>query len=217
MPTATRDRLMKTAHDLFYREGFRNVGLDRILADVGVTKTTFYNHFETKEDLVLAVLQWHDHWWRDEFVRLLRRLGGDSPRGQLLALPDALAEMLRSDTFNGCFFINVAVEFPLPHDPAHQAASRHKHAMEEIIRQLAGYAGAADPLALAQELSLLLEGAYVTLQISRRESTTEVVRRILNLCLDRHLLPERPARRASKSALPRRRIAGAKNQTRRPA
>jgi len=209
MPTATRERLMKTAHDLFYREGFRNVGLDRILADVGVTKTTFYNHFETKEDLVLAVLNWHDHWWRDEFVRLLRRHGGDSPRGQLLALPDALAEMFRSDTFNGCFFINVAVEFPLPHDPAHLAAAGHKHAMEEIIRQIAGYAGADDPGGLAQEVSLLLEGAYVTLQISRRETTTDVVRRILNLCLHKHLGPDRPARatrRAPRPIQPRRRI-----------
>jgi len=56
MATSTRERLVLAAHDLFYAEGFHAVGLDRILAEVGVTKTTFYNHFASKDDLVLEVL-----------------------------------------------------------------------------------------------------------------------------------------------------------------
>ena len=78
---STRERLIKTAHDLFYQEGYHTVGLDRILAQVGVTKTTFYNHFESKDDLIIESLRWHDKWWQETFRAMLRRYGGDTPRG----------------------------------------------------------------------------------------------------------------------------------------
>jgi AcrR family transcriptional regulator len=69
MTTSRRQDLVDTAMQLFYRNGFHAVGLDRILADTGVTKTTFYNHFESKDDLVVAVIQQRDRWWRDTFWR----------------------------------------------------------------------------------------------------------------------------------------------------
>lgn len=185
--TPTRERIIRTAHDLFYNEGFIAVGLDRILAEVGVTKTTFYNHFPSKEDLVVEVLRWHDSWWRDAFRQMLRRHGGDTPRGQLLAVPDALAELFTGDAFNGCIFVNVAVQFPAPHDPAHRLAAEHKEAMEDLLRELAGYAGAADAKALAEEIGLVMEGAYVTRQVSGRAETAETARRLVDEIVKRHL------------------------------
>jgi len=183
----TRERLIRTAHDLFYRDGFHTVGLDRIISEVGVTKTTFYNHFPSKDDLVLEVLRWHDRWWRDTFKEMLRRHGGDTPRGQLMAVFDALEETLAADGYNGCFFINVAVQFPLAHDPAHIAAAEHKRAMEGVIRELAAYAGAADPAAFAQELSLVMEGAYVTRQVTGNDATAAIARRIGTMLIEQHL------------------------------
>ena len=59
--------------------------------------------------------------------------------------------------------------------------------MEDILRELAGYAGAAEPAALAQELALLMEGAYVTQQVSRRADTADVMRRMVERLLDRHI------------------------------
>ncbi len=187
MAETARDRIIRAAHDLFYRVGFHTVGLDAILYEVGVTKTTFYNHFESKDDLVRAVLQWHDRWWQETFRDMLKRHGGDSPRGQLLAVPDALAELFTRDDYNGCFFVNVAVQFPQPHDPAHEAAAAHKHAMESIIRELAGYAGADDAATFAREMSLILEGAYVTRQVTRNTDTANVARRLVNLLVDHHM------------------------------
>ncbi len=192
MAEVTRDRIIRVAHDLFYRRGFHTVGLDAILADVGVTKTTFYNHFQSKEDLVHETLRWHDRWWQDTFRASLKKHGGDTPRGQLLAIFDALDELLASDDFNGCYFVNAAVQFPAPHDPAHQAASEHKQQMEGIIRELAGYAGAADPAALARELSLLMEGAYVTRQVTGNTRIGDVASRLSRMIIDSHL----PAKRA---------------------
>lgn len=102
MAASTKERLIEVAQDLFYRDGFHTVGLDRILREVGVTKTTFYNHFESKEDLILEVLQHHDRWWRDTFCRMLRERGGETPRGQLEAVFDVLEWLITSEEFNGC-------------------------------------------------------------------------------------------------------------------
>jgi AcrR family transcriptional regulator len=187
MATGTRDRLIKAAHDRFYRVGFHAVGLDPILADVGVTKTAFYKHFHSKDDLVAEVLRLHHRWWQDTFRQMLRTHGGTTARGQLLAMFDALEELFGRDDYNGCFFVNVAVQFPLPHDPAHEAAASHKRSMQAIIEELAGYAGAADPKALAEELSLVLEGAYVTRQVTGNPKTAAIARRVGTALLERHL------------------------------
>lgn len=187
MAVSARDRIIHTAHDLFYRVGFHTVGLDKILSDVGVTKTTFYNHFESKDDLVRAVLEWHDRWWQDTFRDMLKRHGGDTPRGQLLAVPDVLHEIFERNDYNGCFFVNVAVQFPQKHDPAHEAAAVHKQAMESIIRELAGYAGTKDAPGFAQEMSLILEGAYVTRQVTGNPHTAEIARRLVKLLVDQSI------------------------------
>jgi len=187
MSQSSRDKIIKTAHDLFYEVGFHAVGIDAILAKVGVTKTTFYKHFESKDDLVLETLRWHDRWWRDTFVEMLKKHGGDTPRGQLLAVPDVLQELFAGGDFMGCYFVNVAVQFPVSHDPAHEAAAEHKAAMGNIIREIAGYAGADNAEHVAQEMSLLLEGAYITQQVTKNPNTVEIARRVARGIVDRHL------------------------------
>lgn len=187
MATDTRDRIIRTAHDLFYQSGFSAVGLDAILAAVGLSKTAFYKHFSSKDDLVGETLRWHDRWWQDSFRQIVRRHGGDTARGQLMAIFHALDEIFMLDGYNGCFFVNVAVQFPRPDDPAHEAAAAHKKAMEDLLRELAGYAGAADPVALAKELSLVMEGAYVTRQVTNDPETAAIARRIGRQIIERHL------------------------------
>jgi AcrR family transcriptional regulator len=188
MAKSTRDRLIEVADDLFYRDGFHAVGLDRLLDDVGVTKTTFYNHFESKDALILAVLNERDRWWREEFMAMLRERGGDSPRGQLEAIVDVLETLLASDHFNGCIFVNVSAEFPLPHDPVHKAASEHKSLMETILRDLSLRAGATDPVALAEQLAMLMEGAFVTHQVTRNPRTADIARQTASLLIA-HYVP----------------------------
>jgi AcrR family transcriptional regulator len=187
MATTTRERLLLTAHELFYRDGFTTVGLDRIIDEVGVTKTTFYNHFESKDNLMLEVLRMHDQWWQKSFREKLREKGGDNPRDQLLAAFDVIDELVHTEGYNGCIFINVAVQFPLPHDPAHQLAAEHKKALAAILRELAAYAGAKDPDALAKELSLVLEGTYITQQIAGGCEAIEIGRRVATMLIEKHL------------------------------
>jgi AcrR family transcriptional regulator len=187
MPSATRQRLTEAAVRRFYRDGFRNVGLEQVLADVGISKTAFYKHFACKEDLVLAALEMKNRWLQDTFREMVREHGGPTLVGQLRALLDVVDRIINADEFQGCIFVNVAMEFPRPHDPEHIAAAQHKQAIEEILRDMAARAGAADPRRMARELCLILEGAYVTRQVTGDKESIEVARRVADLVIAAHL------------------------------
>jgi AcrR family transcriptional regulator len=187
MSTPTRQRLIDVAIRRFYRDGFRNVGLDQILADVGISKTAFYKHFESKEDLMLAALEVQNRWLQETFRQMVQDRGGPSAHGQLRALFDVVEQIIESNEFHGCIFVNVSMEFPLLHEPAHQAAARSKEAIESLVHDLALKAGAADPQALAQELCLIMEGVYVTRHVTGRPNTVAIARRLAERALEEHL------------------------------
>jgi AcrR family transcriptional regulator len=191
----TRRRLIETARSHFYRDGFRGAGLDAILADVGISKAAFYKHFESKEDLMVGVLEAVDEMLAREFRQMVRDRGGPSAAGQLRALIDVVHEEIMQESFHGCIFVGAAMEFPLPHDPAHKVALRHKKAIEQFVYELAERAGVAEPQALAQELCLVIEGAYVTRSVTNDHSTITIARRVVNQVLDQHVPGSRsPAR-----------------------
>jgi AcrR family transcriptional regulator len=183
----TRRRLLESARHRFYRDGFRNVGLDQILDDVGISRTAFYKHFESKDDLMLEVLEALNGWIQSVFRDMIRERGGCSPAGQLRALFDVVERVIEPEDFHGCIFVNAAMEFPLPHDPAHQAAARNKRAIQDIVHELAERAGAAAPQALAEELCLVMEGVYVTRQVSGRREAIHIARRLADRVLAAHL------------------------------
>jgi AcrR family transcriptional regulator len=182
--TPTRQRLIDAAVRRFYRDGFRNVGIDQILADVGISKTAFYKHFECKEDLMLAALEAQNRWLQETFRAMVRERGGATPLGQLHALLDVVELIVQSDNFQGCIFVNAAMEFPLAHEPAHVAAAQNKQAIEDIVCGIAVEAGAMDPHALAKELCLIMEGAYVTRHVTGNKQTVEIARRVAALVID---------------------------------
>src|SRR3954466_14291493 len=117
MKTPTRQRLVEAAVRRFYRDGFRSVGIDQILADVEISKTAFYKHFESKEDLMLAALEEQAAWAQNIFQTMIRDRGGSTPLGQLHALFDVVEHIMESEDFHGCIFVNASMEFPLPHEP----------------------------------------------------------------------------------------------------
>lgn len=187
MPNNTRQRLIETATRRFLREGFRNVGLDAVLDDVGITKTAFYKHFESKDDLMIQVLDGQGAWLKNHFLDMIRGHGGPSAAGQLRALFDAVEQIMDSPDFHGCIFVQASMEFPHMHDPAHQAAMRNKQAVQNLIHDIAERAGCDHPERLAAELTMVIEGAYVTRQLTGRPDTIDMARRIADLILDRAL------------------------------
>jgi AcrR family transcriptional regulator len=183
----TRERLTEAAAQRFYRDGFRSVGLDQVLADVGISKTAFYKHFESKDDLVLAALDLKGSWLAGEFRAMVRQSGGESPCGQLRALFDVVGQVIDSQEFQGCIFVKVAMEYPLPHEPEHVAAAHHKRSLEEFVRELAREAGAADPGRMARELCMIVEGVFVTRQVTGDKTSIDVARRLAELVIEDHL------------------------------
>lgn len=177
VPEVGRDRLVATAVELCYRQGFNAVGIDQILAKAGVTKTTFYKHFESKDDLLVAAIQMRDAWESQAWMRAVQKLAGDDPLGQLLAVFDVLDTWFNDPDFGGCIFINAASEYPNPNDPIHQAAAAHKHKFREWVRDLTEAAGAKDVDAFVDSYTMIFEGALVMRQVHGRDDAAAVARR----------------------------------------
>src|ERR1700760_455181 len=89
-PRTGRERLLAAAVELFYRNGFGAVGVDQVIAAAGVTKTTFYKHFEGKDDLMVAAVLRRDEWESQAWDRAVRKLAGDDPAARLLAMIDVM-------------------------------------------------------------------------------------------------------------------------------
>ncbi len=188
MPTlTTREKLIQAGHEIFYREGFLNVGLDRLLNEVGCSKQTFYNHFESKDDLIVAVIDEHHRWWSSELRDRVQRAAGPDPRRQILVMFDVMEEIIHDPEYRGCIFINAAVEFPQPHHPAHQSARKAKADSVALLEDLSERAGASDPAALAQEIDMIMEGALITHQVAPDSDVCAVARRVAETLLEKYL------------------------------
>jgi AcrR family transcriptional regulator len=183
---STRERLIGAAVRRFYRDGFRNVGIEQVYSDVGISKTAFYKHFESKDDLMLAVLAEQTRWLQESLLEMIQVRGGNSAIGQLRALFDLVEQIIESDDFHGCIFVNVTMEFPLAHDPAHIAAAKAKQAFEDVVCEIAERGEVVVPRAAARELCLIIEGAYVTRHITGDRKTIDVARQLGELVIAKH-------------------------------
>jgi AcrR family transcriptional regulator len=153
--------LLTTAEELFYAEGIRAVGIDRILAESGVGKASLYRHFAGKDELVVAVLTERDQRWRQWLAESVAGYGVP-PEQRVVAVFDALAERFERDDFRGCAFINTMIETADRTSPAHQVAAEHKTRLTDYLAALLADAGRPDRRDLAEQLTLLVDGAIVT-------------------------------------------------------
>ena len=157
--SAARERILEAATRLFLRDGFRAVGVDTIIAEAGVAKMTLYAHFPSKDDLIVAYLERANEqfWeWLDGACA-----GVDDPRARLLAMFDAVGKLANSPRCLGCTFQGTAAEFPDPEHPGHRVALAHKQAVRARLHTLAEHAGLREPDDLADQLLLLMDGAWV--------------------------------------------------------
>src|SRR6266702_1558555 len=134
----TRRRILDTAAELFYREGVRGVGVDRIAAESGLAKMTLYYHFKSKDELVVAWLRRRDEEWMSWLESAVENRDG-TPLREWFETPD----------FRGCAFINAHAELGSSSPAAAGIVASHKHALTEYLARLARADGAAKPEALA--------------------------------------------------------------------
>jgi len=156
---SARDRILNVASDLFYHQGVRAIGIDTIVATAGVAKMSLYRAFPSKDDLVAAYLERRNEEFWERWERTLA-LHPDEPRLQLETLLDSIMRRTLSDAYRGCPFLNTATEFPGSTLPADAVIRAHKRRVSERLCALAAAAGARDPQGLADQLQLVIDGAY---------------------------------------------------------
>lgn len=160
-----RERILRTAHDLFYAEGLRATGIDRVIAEAGVTKVTFYRHFPSKNDLILTYLNLRHERWMKWFTEALERHGGASKGAQ--ALPPVMKEWFRGKAlgdFRGCAFLNGVSEMGPTMPAVVQATRQHKQQMTDVIEALLPQSGQRKRT--AEALASAVDGAIVQAQYS---------------------------------------------------
>jgi AcrR family transcriptional regulator len=164
-----RERILLTAHDLFYRQGIRSTGIDTVIARAGVTKVTFYRHFNSKNDLIVAYLEYRHERWMRWFTAALQRRGGT-----LQALVPTMAEWFRSPEYRGCAFINGVSEIAPALPQVTKITRRHKAEMQQAIAAL--LPDVRRRQTVARSLALVIDGSIVRAQFC---SDPEVVLRDL--------------------------------------
>ncbi|MEP6810497.1 MAG: TetR/AcrR family transcriptional regulator [Chthoniobacterales bacterium] len=173
--SSKRTQLLETAWRLFYRDGYRTVGIDTLLAEADVAKMTLYHHFASKDELVVAVVKKRS----EEILAGLAvavEEAGKSPERRLLAVFDWLGKLFGSRDFRGCAFVRAISEYPDTEHPVHRAAWTHKSAVRKFLVRLAREAGAKDPAALADHLRLLIDGALVAAHATGKTSPAKTAR-----------------------------------------
>jgi AcrR family transcriptional regulator len=159
--TDARQRVLDAAYDLFSRNGVRAVGVDTIIDAAGVAKMTFYRHFPSKNDLVLAFLRLREDRWTRAWLEAEIRERASSGGGRLLAIFDVFDEWFQRPDFEGCSFINVLLEMPQPGDPLGDASRSHLATIRTLLEELARDAGVSRPEDFAWKWHLLMKGSIV--------------------------------------------------------
>ena len=158
---SARARILATARDLFYREGIRAVGVDMVVARSGVSKTSLYRLFESKDALIAAVAAEQDRlfwaWWDHVAAQ-----HADDPRALLEALLSGIAQRIDRPAYRGCPFLNLATEFPDDTHPGRVIARRNKEEMRARLAAILGKLGVRDPDRAASRIALIINGAFVT-------------------------------------------------------
>lgn len=158
------EKILGVAHELFYREGIRAIGVDEIVKKAGVTKPSLYRSFSSKDELAASYLRKYDidFWARfDEAVAA----HPDDARAQIIAFFTRVGKRSQKPGYRGCGMTNAAVEYPEPGHPARVVSEENKRELRRRLRAMAKEMGAADPGTLGDGLLLLMEGAYISSQI----------------------------------------------------
>lgn len=161
-----KDHLLETALRLFDEHGYHATGIDLIVAESGVAKTTLYRHFATKEDLIVAALNRRDDADRREMRDFVDTRAVD-PVDRILATFDFLELWFKDKEFRGCGFMAAAGEHKNTFDPVFRAVEMHKRLALAYFEELAHAARFCDPQRVASEINLLQEGATAVAQITR--------------------------------------------------
>lgn len=185
MTTTRRDHLLETAMKLFAERGYHATGIDTIIAEAGVAKMTLYNHFKSKDELIVAGLRQCTDQWLADFARMVEARAAD-PERRLLAIFDVLCEWHQSPDFCGCPFIKAANEFADESHPVYQAARDYVLRGRDYVASVARQANLREPDELAAELQLLMLGSTAAAQALGCGKSAQTAKAAASALIERH-------------------------------
>ncbi|MFE4542431.1 TetR/AcrR family transcriptional regulator [Arthrobacter sp. NPDC056727] len=182
-PGGSRDRILDAAYELFLQRGIRDVGIAELISRAGVAKATFYAHFTSKDELVLAYLE---RCHQDMTVEAIIAETGrrtENPTGRLMAIFDVLDGWFREDDFQACAFISTMLEMGPAH-PLGITSIEYLAQVRAFIRALAVEAGLEQPDVLARSCHILTKGSIISAVEGDREAAVVAKRMAASLIRD---------------------------------
>jgi AcrR family transcriptional regulator len=179
--SAARRRLLDTATRLFYNNGIHSVGIDRIIAEAGVAKATFYKHFPSKDDLVLAYIEEQDRLGRAAVASLPEQ----EPRARIAAIMGRISDAVTAGGWRGCPFLNAAAEYPDPTSAVRQAIEARRVWYHELMTGLLVASGDPVPSITASLLVALSDGLLESAYLDDPEKIPAIVDEALTRVLRR--------------------------------
>jgi AcrR family transcriptional regulator len=180
-----RERILRTAYELFSRRGIHDVGVDELIERAGVAKATLYRHFPSKDALGLAFLEQREQLWTYGWVELEARRRGATPEEQLLAIFDLFDEWFHGDEFEGCSFVNTLLEFRDLDHPLGRASADYLENIRSVVSNLALEAGLRDPETFALSWHILMKGSIVQAAEGDRDAAKRA-QALGKLLIDQH-------------------------------
>jgi AcrR family transcriptional regulator len=168
-----RERILNTAYELFTLHGVCAVGVDRIVAEAGVAKSTLYRHFGSKDALTVEVLRRHQQLWTQGWLEPAAARLASSPEGRLLAIFDALDEWFGQPDYEGCLFMNTLLETRDRSSPVRQVAIAAIEDVYAIVQRLAEEAGVLDTPGRAHQIQIIMRGCIVAALEGQREAVRQ--------------------------------------------
>ena len=194
--SAMKDRILETADRLFYQRGIHANGVDTIAAEIGISKRTLYNHFPSKEALVLAYLDRRFQPVAESEKNPLEQIGGAF---------DRLEKAFASATFRGCPFVNAVAELGDESAGARKIAVAFKENRRQWLCGLTRELGAADPDFLATQIAILIDGAIAAGLVRRDPAMARAAKAAALALIDAATVKANPELRLTASVKRKRR------------
>jgi len=184
IPEGPASRVLQAADRLFYTQGYGATGVNQLIEEAGVAKASFYLHFPSKTDLIVAYLRHrHDGW----LGGLNATLGAhEEPAARLLAVFDFVAEWLQANEFRGCAFLNTIPEFSDVDSRPRQIVREHKQQVRESLAVLCAAVGRPE---ISDQVFLLTEGAVMQAAVTHDLWPVTAARQVVEGLLDRTARP----------------------------
>lgn len=180
---SVKERIMETASRLFYYEGYNQTGINQIIEEAGVAKSSMYQCFRSKEDIAAEYLKRRDKTWMYNLEQFVSEI--PSGKERIETAMDFLQQWLIDEDFRGCGFQNIITDLPKGQDKIAEQVIKHKNALlnwieVELIEE---YGSGKETELLASEIIVLIEGAIILTQIQKNiwpvVSAKEALKKIL--------------------------------------